>query len=38
MIETSVGPFQLEKILLQNESIKNTKPKTQIWNHQSPIP
>jgi hypothetical protein len=32
------APFNLKNILLQNEFIKNKKPKAQIQNHQNPIP
>jgi hypothetical protein len=30
--------FNLRNILFQNGSIKNTKPRAQIWNHQSSTP
>jgi len=32
------APLNLKKIFLQNGFIKNAKPNTQIWSHQSPIP
>ncbi len=38
MTTTSVGLFNLKNIFLQNEYIKNTKPRAQIWNHQSLSP
>jgi len=39
MIKAGVGPpLNLRNIFLQNGFIENTKPKAQIWSHQSPIP
>jgi hypothetical protein len=33
MIETCVGPLELEKILLQNGYVENIKLGTQKWSH-----
>ncbi len=32
------APLDLKNILLQNGSIENMKPRTQIWSHQNPTP
>jgi hypothetical protein len=32
------APFNSKNILLQNRSIENTKPRTQIWSHQISTP